>query len=188
MMRANSSPLSENAGSMPPFADIAQLIAGPNVPAWLAAHFKRGAPSLKLDRFVEDKQPTKSELKEQLRGIRDAALLLRCALSEAATREFLEINSQDRIEYGGASRLRPQLRNTQILACNLDCRHAARSANQRHAASSHVCDCLGIPQESGPWAAGIKAPRRGSGASFRPLLRSVDQSGTKLSTTFTKLV
>src|ERR1700730_1211328 len=52
-------------------------------------------------------------------------------------------------------RLRPQLRNTQILACNLDCRHAARSANQRHAASSHVCDCLGIPHESGPWAAGI---------------------------------
>jgi Hypoxia induced protein conserved region len=41
------------------------------------------------------------------------------------------------------------------LACNLDCRHAARSANQRHAASSHVCDCLGIPQESGPWAVGI---------------------------------
>jgi hypothetical protein len=26
-------------------------------------------------------------------------------------------------------RLRPQLQNTQIFACNLDCRHAARSAN-----------------------------------------------------------
>ena len=26
--------------------------------------------------------------------------------------------------------------------------HAARSANQRHAASSHVCDCLGIPPRS----------------------------------------
>jgi hypothetical protein len=42
-------------------------------------------------------------------------------------------------------RLRPQLRNTQILACNLDCRHAARSANQRRAASGHVCGYLGIP-------------------------------------------
>ena len=50
-------------------------------------------------------------------------------------------------------RRRPQPRNTQILVCNLDCRHAARSANQRRAALSHVCDALGIPrsQFSGGW-------------------------------------
>src|ERR1700737_296921 len=38
--------------------------------------------------------------------------------------------------------------------CNLDCRHAARSANQRHAASSHSCGGLGIPpgvRFSGGW-------------------------------------
>jgi hypothetical protein len=47
-------------------------------------------------------------------------------------------------------RRRPQLRNTQILACNLDCRHAARSANQRCAASGHVRGRLGI-RFSGGW-------------------------------------
>ena len=42
-------------------------------------------------------------------------------------------NGQNAPRLLGVSRprcLRPQLRNTQILACNLDCRHAARSANQ----------------------------------------------------------
>ena len=51
-------------------------------------------------------------------------------------------------------RRRPQLGNTQTLGCNLNCRHAARSANQRGAASSHVCDVLGIPpgvRFSGGW-------------------------------------
>src|ERR1700730_12452408 len=52
-------------------------------------------------------------------------------------------------------RLRPQLRNTQILARNLDCRHVARSANHRRAASSHICGWLGIPQESNSQAVGI---------------------------------
>jgi predicted ATP-dependent Lon-type protease len=41
------------------------------------------------------------------------------------------------------------------LACNLDCRHDARSANHRRAASSHICGRLGIPQESSSQAAGI---------------------------------
>ena len=52
-------------------------------------------------------------------------------------------------------RRRPQLGNTQTLGCNLNCRHAARSANQRHAASSHVCDVWESPQESGSRAGGI---------------------------------
>jgi hypothetical protein len=40
-------------------------------------------------------------MKEQLRRVRDAALLFRRALSDAATSEFLEIMPQDLIEYGG---------------------------------------------------------------------------------------
>ena len=46
----------------------------------------------------------------------------------------------------GSRRRRPQLGNTQTLGCNLNCRHAARSANQRHAASSHVCDVWESPR------------------------------------------
>src|ERR1019366_7806940 len=42
------------------------------------------------------------------------------------------------------------------MACNLDCRHDARSANHRRAASSHICGRLGIPQESSSQAAGIR--------------------------------
>src|SRR5450631_1521967 len=62
---------------------------------------------------------------------------------------------------GRPRRLRPQPRNTRILACNLDCRHAARSANHRRAASSHICGRLGIPRESSSRAAGMRRqPRR----------------------------
>jgi hypothetical protein len=91
MQRATSSPLAKDAASLPIFAEIARLIAGPDAPQWLAAHFKRWASSLMLDRFVEKEQPTKAEMKDRLAEVRDAALLLRDALNDTPVREFLEI-------------------------------------------------------------------------------------------------
>jgi hypothetical protein len=47
---------------------------------------------------VQEKQPTKAEMKKRLLEIRDAALLLRRALSDAPMREFLETEGSIRIE------------------------------------------------------------------------------------------
>jgi hypothetical protein len=96
-----SSPPSKDVVSAPTFEDVARFVAGPDAPAWLVAHFKRWAKSLVVDRFVEEKQPTKVAMKRQLADVKDAALLLRRALSDTPTREFLEIASQGPIEHHG---------------------------------------------------------------------------------------
>jgi hypothetical protein len=66
MKRATCSPLKKNAPSVPAFADVARFVAGSDAPPWLAAHFERWAPSLKVDRFVYEMQPTKAEMKKRL--------------------------------------------------------------------------------------------------------------------------
>lgn len=100
MKPAENSP-AEDAASLPTFEDVADLIAGPDAPPWLAEHFKRWGPSLMLDRFVEAKQPTKSEMKKTLAKVRETASLLRRVLNNSATREFLESNSPGQIKYHG---------------------------------------------------------------------------------------
>jgi hypothetical protein len=80
------------------FADIARLIAPNNTPVWLAEMLRDWTPSLALDRYVQEKQPTKAEMKKRLLEIRDAALLLQRALSDAPMREFLEREGSIRIE------------------------------------------------------------------------------------------
>jgi len=97
--RATNLPLSKDAPSVPAFADVARLVAGTDAPPWLAAHFKRWAPSLMLDRCIEDKQPKKSEMKKRLAKVRKAALLLRKELNDTPTREFLEIAPSGPIDY-----------------------------------------------------------------------------------------
>jgi hypothetical protein len=99
--RATNLPLSKDAPSVPTFADVARLVAGTDAPPWLAAHFERWAPSLMLDRCIEDKQPKKSEMKKRLADVRDAALLLRDALNDTPIREFLEIAPLGPIESSG---------------------------------------------------------------------------------------
>jgi Protein of unknown function (DUF2924) len=101
MKRVTRSPPSKDVVSAPTFEDVARFVAGPDAPVWLVAHFKRWAKSLVVDRFLEEKQPTKVAMKRQLADVKDAALLLRRALSDTPTREFLEIVPQDRIKYGG---------------------------------------------------------------------------------------
>ena len=83
------------------FADVAQLIAPNNTPAWLAEMLRDWAPSVALDRYVQATQPTKAEMKKRLLDIRDAALLLQRTLSDAPMREFLEIEGSIRIENVG---------------------------------------------------------------------------------------
>ena len=102
MKRATGSPLKKNAPSMPTFAEVAHLIAGPNAPPWLAAHFERWTPGLMVDRFVHEMQPTKAAMKERLAEVRDAASMLQHALRHTPTRAFLEIAPSDPIEYGVA--------------------------------------------------------------------------------------
>jgi hypothetical protein len=101
MKRATCSPLKKNAPSVPAFADVARFVAGSDAPPWLAAHFERWAPSLKVDRFVYEMQPTKAEMKKRLAEVRDAALLLRDALNDTPIREFLEIAPLGPIEFRG---------------------------------------------------------------------------------------
>jgi hypothetical protein len=98
---AGSHEARKNAPSVPAFADVARFVAGSDAPPWLAAHFKRWAPSLKVDRFVQEMQPTKAEMKKWLAEVRDAALLLRDALNDTPIREFLEIAPLGPIEFRG---------------------------------------------------------------------------------------
>jgi hypothetical protein len=90
-----------DAASAPTFENVARFVAGPDAPAWLVAHFKRWVKSLEIDRFVEDKQPTKVAMKRQLAEVKAAALLLRRALSDTPTRKFLEIAPQGPIDHDG---------------------------------------------------------------------------------------
>ena len=76
--------------SLEPYEEIARLIAGDDAPAWLADHLRRWGPSVFLDRAVEKRQPSRSEMRQCLVKIKDAASLLQRALAEASIREFLE--------------------------------------------------------------------------------------------------
>jgi hypothetical protein len=119
--RATNLPLSKGAPPVPTFADVARLVAGTDAPLWLAAHFERWPPSLMLDRCIEDKQPKKSEMKERLAEVRDAASTFQHALRHTPTREFLEIAPSGPIEYRIAfvpvfSGVSPLARKSAILA------------------------------------------------------------------------
>jgi hypothetical protein len=74
----------------PPFAQIADLIAGPQTPAWLPGHLRRWADSVSLNRAVEKFQPSKAEMRELLIRVVGAAEFLHRAVAHPAVREFLE--------------------------------------------------------------------------------------------------
>jgi hypothetical protein len=83
------------------FADVARKIAGDGAPAWLAETLGRWGPSLSLDRGVAYKQPTRSQMRKNLQGARDAAMLVVSALNDGATRDFLDAASGGTISYHG---------------------------------------------------------------------------------------
>jgi hypothetical protein len=81
----------------PTFQDVADLVAAPCPPPWLAAHLEWWASSLRAARLVDKRRPTKAMIKRRLVEIKDAALLLQQALTDTPTRKFLEIAPSGRI-------------------------------------------------------------------------------------------
>jgi hypothetical protein len=110
MKRATSPQPAGAAASASTSADVAHLVAGSAAPTWLAEHFEQWAPSQKVDRHVEKKQPKRTAMKKRLAEVAAAASLLRDALNDTPTREFLEIMPGGRIEYHGLlDRILPDL-------------------------------------------------------------------------------
>jgi hypothetical protein len=87
--------------SLEPYEEIARSIAGAGAPAWLTEHLKHCAPSVFLGRAVEERQPSRSEMRAHLVEIKNAASLLQRALGEPSTREFLEAAPLKAIENVG---------------------------------------------------------------------------------------
>jgi hypothetical protein len=83
------------------FADVARKVAGGDAPPWLSTTLERWGPSLSLDRGVVYKQPTRSQMRKNLQGARDAAMLVVSALNDGATRDFLNAASGGTISYHG---------------------------------------------------------------------------------------
>jgi hypothetical protein len=72
------------------FETAARLIATDRMAPWLPEHLRSWAPSLFLDRWVAEKQPTRRQMRLILQHVEDAAALLGRALGSAPVREFLE--------------------------------------------------------------------------------------------------
>jgi hypothetical protein len=72
------------------FETVARLIATDRMAPWLPEHLRSWAPSLFLDRWVAEKQPTRRQMRLILQRVEDAATLLGRALGSAPVREFLE--------------------------------------------------------------------------------------------------
>ena len=85
----------------PSFADVARKITGDDAPPWLVKTLKNWAPCLAIDRGIAVKQPTRSEMKKNMRGVRDAASLIVSALNDGATRNFLDAATPGKIPYYG---------------------------------------------------------------------------------------
>lgn len=71
------------------FVAIAQLIAGADAPPWLSEHLRRWIGSLFVNRGVEQRQPTRAEMRKILAGIETAATTLSNALASPPVLEFL---------------------------------------------------------------------------------------------------
>ena len=96
-----SRPVEESAPASN-FAEVARIITGDdNPPLWLVKHFKRWAPSLAIDRCIAVRQPTRSEMKKNLKVVQDAASIIIRALNDGPTREILDAASPGKIEYHG---------------------------------------------------------------------------------------
>jgi hypothetical protein len=92
-------------GTDPPsssvYIEIAELIAGPDAPPWLADCLYQWALSVELADHVDKRQPTRAQMRELLRRVAAAAALLRRALGAASIREFLEDDPAGPIQYHG---------------------------------------------------------------------------------------
>jgi hypothetical protein len=66
------------------FAEIARLIMPKDTPNWLSKLLSNWASSLMLDRAVHARQPTKTQMRERLVGVIEAADSLLSALQSGS--------------------------------------------------------------------------------------------------------
>jgi hypothetical protein len=78
------------SGNIEAYINAASLIDADGSAPWLPEHLRSWAPSLFLDRWVAEKQPTRRQMRLILQRVEDAATLLGRALGSAPVREFLE--------------------------------------------------------------------------------------------------
>ncbi len=91
----------DGESAAPSFVDVARLITGDEPPPWLVDTLTRWGPSVAMDRGIAFMQPTRSEMKKRLRGVKDAAALIVNALNDGATRDFLDAAAPGKIAYHG---------------------------------------------------------------------------------------
>ncbi|HEY4275994.1 MAG TPA: hypothetical protein VGM68_10950 [Rhizomicrobium sp.] len=82
---------------LPDYEAVAKLLA-PNPPPWLSGYLKRWAPSIFLHHGVEQRQPTRAEMREILIEIVKSAGLLQRAIIEPSVQEFLSGVSTEPLE------------------------------------------------------------------------------------------
>ena len=83
------------------YREIAELLAGHDAPPWLPCCLYEWAVSVELDNRIGERQPTRAEMRELLRRVREAAAFLCRALGESSIRNFLEEEPADPIQYHG---------------------------------------------------------------------------------------
>jgi hypothetical protein len=93
--------LQNEGGQQLSFEDVARKITGGDAPQWLTKFLRDWASSLALDRGVAFRQPTKSQMKERLQGVQNAAKLIVDALNDGATRDFLDASTTGKLPYHG---------------------------------------------------------------------------------------
>jgi len=91
MKKARRTATAQVALAQPPsYHEVAALIAPCAPPPWLREYLENWGPSVLLAGGVAAVQPTKAVMKERLVEVSAAAFLLNNALSDTATREFIE--------------------------------------------------------------------------------------------------
>ena len=83
------------------YREIAELLARRDAPPWLPRCLYEWALSVELDYRVGERQPTRAEIRELLRQVREATAFLCRALGESSIRNFLEEKPADPIHYHG---------------------------------------------------------------------------------------
>jgi hypothetical protein len=86
------------------FEAVAKLITR-DPPKWLAMHLRDWAPSIFMAYGVDQRQPTRAEMKKILDSISNAAALLQRALAASSVSEFLDAGGQGPMEAVGTFRM-----------------------------------------------------------------------------------